>query len=308
MVRNTKLRLWSTGTAATIIAVGLNGSAMAQQEKPADSRENRADVSKQSNDFEMARRWQKADDLIGKKVVSATNEDLGKLEDIVVDANSGRVLYGVLSYGGFLGMGDKLFAIPWQSLTLADDAKALTLNVEKESLKSATGFDKKQWPNFADEKWATTTHEYYKQTPYWRSDAKVETDMSRVSYRERWYQRPIVWQKASALTGKDIHNTKDEDLGRISDLVIDPDHGRVMYGVLAHSGKLFAIPWNALSLSSDAKKFVLNIDKQQLTDAISFTKDSWPNFADSGWGIATHRTYSAQPYWTDAPAVRVEVR
>lgn len=307
MLRNVSIREWTIGATATAAVLGLSGLAMAQEEKPAAARESRVEVSKMSDDFAMAHRWQKADDLMGKKVVSATNEDLGKLEDIVVDANSGRVLYGVLSYGGLLGMGDKLFAIPWRSLTLASDAKVFTLNVEKESLKSAPGFDKKQWPNFADEKWATTTHEYYKQPPFWRSDAKVETDMSRVSYRERWNVRPIAWQKASDLTGKDIHNTKDEDLGRISDLIIDPDHGRVTYGVLAHGSRLFAIPWNALSLSSDAKKFVLNIDKQQLTDAISFTKDNWPNFADSGWGTAIHRTYGVQPYWTDAPAVRVEV-
>src|SRR4029453_15837589 len=240
--------------------------------KPADPPESRVETTKtlqvtvNNDEFAMARRWQKADDLMGKKVMSGTSEYLGKLEDIVVDANSGRVLYGVLSFGGTLGVGDKLFAIPWRSLSLGDDAKAFTLNVEKESLKNAQGFDKKKWPNFADEKWATTTHEYYKQAPYWRLDAKPETDMSRVSYRDRWTLRPVVWQKASDLAGKDIHTTKNDDLGRISDLIIGPDHGRVMYGVLTHRSRLFAIPWNALSLSSDAKKFVLNIDKQQLTD------------------------------------------
>jgi sporulation protein YlmC with PRC-barrel domain len=304
MVRNAKMRQWSIGATATIAALGLVGPAMARQESPADPRESRVEAGKQSNEFEIARRWQKADDLMGKKVVNATNEDLGKLEDIVLDANSGRVLYGVLSFGGSMGVGDKLFAIPWRSLTLGEDAKVFTLNVEKESLKNAPGFDKKQWPNFADEKWATTTHEYYKQPTFWRSDAKMETDLSRVSYRDRWHLRPILWQKAKDLSGKDIHNAKDEDLGRISDLIIDPDHGRVTYGVLSHRSRLFAIPWNALSLTSDAKKFVLVIDKQQLTDAKSFTKDNWPDFADSGWGTAIHRTYSVQPYWTDAPTVR----
>jgi sporulation protein YlmC with PRC-barrel domain len=310
MRSNARMTQWKIGATAAAAALGLSGLAMAQQDKPADAPESRVETAKtlqvsvNNDDFAMARRWQKADDLMGKKVVNAANEDLGKLENIVVDANSGRVLYGVLSFGGTMGMGDKLFAIPWRSLSLGDDAKAFTLNVEKESLKNAPGFDKKQWPNFADEKWATTTYEYYKQAPYWRSDAKPATDMSRVSYRDRWYHQPLVWQKASDLTGKDIHNTKNEDLGRISDLIIDPDHGRVTYGVLSHRSRLFAIPWNALSLSSDAKKFVLNVDKQRLTDAISFTKDNWPNFTDNGWAIETHRVYVVQPYWTDVPIER----
>lgn len=291
---------------AALALVGLGGTALAWQETPkVEVRTQETTVRTTTvNDFEMAKRWHRADDLIGKKVVNASNEDLGKLEDIVVDANSGRILYGVLSFGGFMGVGDKLFAIPWQSLALNSDAKAFTLNVEKDRLKSAQGFDKKQWPNFADEKWTTTTYEYYSQVPYWRSDAKPATDPT-VTYRDRWYHRPVVWQKASDLTGKDIHNTKNEDLGRISDLIVDPDHGRALYGVLSHRSRLFAIPWNALALSTDAKKFVVNIDKQQLTDAISFTKDNWPNFTDTGWATETHRVYNVQPYWVE---VRTERR
>jgi sporulation protein YlmC with PRC-barrel domain len=295
--------------AAAVLAIAaFGGAALAWQETPkveVRTQETTVTRTTTTDEFAMARRWQKADDLIGKKVVSATNEDLGKIEDIVVDANSGRILYGVLSFGGFLGVGDKLFAIPWRSLSLGNDAKAFTLNVEKERLKNAPGFDKKQWPNFADEKWATTTHEYFSQVPYWRSDLKPETDMSKVSYRDRWTYRPVTWQKASDLTGKDIHNHKNEDLGRISDLIIDPDNGRIMYGVLSHRSRLFAIPWNALSLSADAKKFVVNIDKGQLTDAVSFTSDSWPNFTDSGWATETHRVYNVQPYWVE---VRTERR
>ena len=53
--------------------------------------------------------------VIGSKVVNAQNEDLGKIEDLVVDAGAGRIAYAVLSFGGFLGMGDKYFAIPWNA-------------------------------------------------------------------------------------------------------------------------------------------------------------------------------------------------
>src|SRR3569623_2906303 len=59
-----------------------------------------------------------ADTLQGDKVVNPKGENLGKIEDIMIDVASGRVAYAVLSFGGILGIGDKLFAIPWHALTL----------------------------------------------------------------------------------------------------------------------------------------------------------------------------------------------
>jgi sporulation protein YlmC with PRC-barrel domain len=262
------------------------------------------------DDFTMAKRSQKADDLIGKSVVNSSNENLGKIEDIVVDAGSGRILYGVLSFGGFLGMGDKLFAIPWESMQLPPDAKNLVLNVSKDRLKTAEGFDKNNWPNFADEQWATKTHKYYEQTPYWQAgDTTRPDDTQRDSrkYRERWYQRGTVWQKASDLTGKDCHNMQNEDIGRVSDLLIDPDHGRILYGILASGGNRYAIPWSALNLSTDGKKFQVNITKEQLKNAPTFTDDRWPNVSDERWAVEVHRYYNVQPYWTDVTVERRDV-
>lgn len=112
-------------------------------------------------------RWQKAGDLIGKDVRNPQDENLGSLKEIVVDPDSGRILYGVVSFGGFLGMGDKLFAVPWSALKLSPDYKIAVLNVDKDRLKSAEGFDKDRWPNMADERWAATVYDYYGQPRYW---------------------------------------------------------------------------------------------------------------------------------------------
>jgi sporulation protein YlmC with PRC-barrel domain len=269
--------------------------------RPADREVTRG----RSRDFAMATRTQKATDLMGKKVINSANENLGKLEDIVVDASSGRILYGVLSFGGFMGMGDKLFAIPWESLELPADAKNLVLSVSKDRLKNAEGFDKSQWPNFADEAWATQNYKYYDRTPYWQASdvTPAAGDNTNRSYRDRWYQRPVAWQKCSDLCGKDAHNMQNEDIGRISECLIDPESGRILYGVLAYSGKRFAIPWSALTLTGDAKRFQLNVTKEQLKNAPAFSGDTWPNVADERWAIEVHRYYNVQPYWME---VKVE--
>jgi sporulation protein YlmC with PRC-barrel domain len=108
-----------------------------------------------------------ADTLEGDDVVNAQGEDLGVIKSIMIDVPSGRVAYAVLSSGGFLGIGDKLFAIPWHALTLDADNKCFVLNIDKERLKNAPGFDKDHWPSMADQRWATEVHSYYQTRPYW---------------------------------------------------------------------------------------------------------------------------------------------
>jgi len=268
-------------------------------------------VRSRSDDFVIAKRSQRATDLMGKKVINSSNETLGKLEDIVVDASSGRIVYGVLSFGGFMGMGDKLFAIPWESMELPNDAKTLVLNVSKDRLKNAEGFDKSHWPNFADETWATKTYKYYDRTPYWQTTDARPADNKKSpggTYRDRWYQHVTVWQKCSDLCGKDIHNTQNEDLGRISDCLIDPDGGRILYGILAHMGKRYAIPYSALTLTSDAKRFQVDLTKEQLKNAPVLTGETWPNVNDEAWAVEIHRFYHVQPYWTEVTIEQKENR
>jgi sporulation protein YlmC with PRC-barrel domain len=107
-----------------------------------------------------------ADTLKGDSVVNAQGEDLGKVEHIMLDVQQGRIAYAVLSFGGFLGMGDKLFAIPWGALTLDANRKCFVLDVPQERLQNAPGFDKDQWPIMADPAWASELHTYYRTEHY----------------------------------------------------------------------------------------------------------------------------------------------
>jgi len=108
-----------------------------------------------------------ADTLTGDKVVNFQKEDLGKIEHLMIDLESGRIAYAVLSFGGFLGMGDKLFAIPWTSLKVDTVEHRFILNVDKGLLKAAPGFDKEHWPDMADRTWGAKVYTYYGAKPYW---------------------------------------------------------------------------------------------------------------------------------------------
>jgi len=107
-----------------------------------------------------------ANTLDGNDVYNHNDEDLGDIKEIMLDVASGRVAYAVLSYGGFLGMGQKLFAVPWSALTLDTENKRFTLNVEKDRLENAPGFDSDNWPDMADPSWQKEVHGYYGTQPY----------------------------------------------------------------------------------------------------------------------------------------------
>lgn len=100
----------------------------------------------------------------GDDVYNLKDEKLGTIEDIMLDIHEGNIRYAVLSSGGFLGMGDRLFAIPWSAFKIDTEHKRFTLDVDMERLKDAPGFDKDNWPDWSDASWSASVDSYYRAT------------------------------------------------------------------------------------------------------------------------------------------------
>jgi hypothetical protein len=96
------------------------------------------------------RRVLSAGRLSGNSVLNRMDENIASIKEIMIDAPSGRVAYAVLSVGGFLGMGDRLFAIPWESLVFDEDRKCFVLDVDKDRLHNAPGFERSNWLEMTD--------------------------------------------------------------------------------------------------------------------------------------------------------------
>lgn len=114
-----------------------------------------------------------ASTLIGDEVYNDQGEHLGEIKEFMIDTASGDIAYAVLSFGGFLGMGDKLFAIPWEALNIDMDRRRIILNVDKEALKDAPGFDKNDWPSSPDRSFIDRVHQHYGYEPYYRRRTMV---------------------------------------------------------------------------------------------------------------------------------------
>lgn len=99
--------------------------------------------------------------LIGDPVRNSEDKDLGKIEDLMIDLDTGCIVYAVLSFGGFLGLGDKLFAIPWASLRVDTEEQCFRFDIDQETLERAPGFDKEDWPGAKDFGIVTTVYKFY---------------------------------------------------------------------------------------------------------------------------------------------------
>jgi len=113
------------------------------------------------------RRVLSAGTLAGDRVRNPRGEDLGKIEEIMLDLPSGRIAYAVLSFGGALGIGNKLFAVPWEALTVNQRDHEFILDADKQQLETAPGFDKDDWPDMANPSWGAQVYNYYGHQPYW---------------------------------------------------------------------------------------------------------------------------------------------
>ena len=106
--------------------------------------------------------------VIGDSIVNRTGENLGKIEELMLDLEMGRVAYAVLSLGGVPGMNDKLFAIPFEALKLDATHEHFTLDVDKDKLRNAPSFDKNNPPKASDRTWGSEVYKFYGYKPYWQ--------------------------------------------------------------------------------------------------------------------------------------------
>ena len=246
-----------------------------------------------------------ASDLIGMKVVAQNGDSLGKIEDVVVHPG-GEPSYAVLSFGGWLGMGDKLFAMPWSVLRTVeadtakkDSARSLVLPLDKERFKTAPGFDKKSWPAMANKDWTKDVDAFYV------GDVNPNT----IKPVDAALRTSVITWRASELKGANVNTPTGEKLGDIKELAIDTN-GRVSYAAVSVGGflgigdKLVAVPWDAMTFSlggdkSDKKLITLPSTKKQLEAAPQFKegKDNAAEMTDPKWVGRVYEYYSCTPYW-----------
>ncbi len=151
--------LITCGLCATISAVSVLASAQNIVAPTPPAAENRDPVNQRLNpgaaDQKTSATTIRVSQLIGMDIVNSRGQDVGEVHDVVLDGETGRLRYLAVTYGGFLGFGDKLFAVPYEAFRYQvdpddGDEYVFVLDVTKQQMEGAQGFDQDNWPNFAD--------------------------------------------------------------------------------------------------------------------------------------------------------------
>jgi len=204
----------------------------------------------------------KSSDVLGKPII-INREPMGKIEDLVIDGPSGRVVYGVGSFTNVKDASGRLYVIPWPATRYSTVTKSYEVDLGTEQMQSAPSFVKTERVNFADEEFATRTFKHYNVTPWWQTErTTVLTSDRPTTMTTSWTSRPTTTYRVSELRGREIRTVEGTPIGKMEEVVLDPGTGRVLYGVTVRDGRSVPIPWTALRpVGDNAFQVTISADK-----------------------------------------------
>jgi sporulation protein YlmC with PRC-barrel domain len=305
-----RLAIWTTAALAAALCVTPLAADEAKKNKPDQAaKEQSADAAKPSEKNKdsdgvkvVVAKTFRASDITNLDVRNAEGKDVGSISDLVVELNTGEVRYAALSFGGFAGFGDKLFAVPWQALKFkfGEDDHHIVVDVDVDKLENAQGFNEDKWPSKADPKWVVQAEKEADETKDEEAKEKSASADEKPATKEAGDR--IVYDavyRVSSLKGMEVRNKNGEDLGTINELVFDITEGKIAYAALSHGGvlgvgdKLFAVPFEAFTLKhkADEKHFVLNVSEEKLSTAEGFDESHWPDTANPEWAANVDRHF-----------------
>ena len=234
---------------------------------------------------------ERANKLIGKTVYSSDNQKLGKIDNFVVDLESGHILYAVVGTG-VLGVGGHDYAIAPGAFT---DVRGDTIhvNVDKQKFNGAPEFTKDidKPEAMGQGSFVNQVYQYFGETAWWKGSQSADTGTFHNVH------------KAKDVIGMKVKNVGNEDLGKIDNLMLDLPAGRVVFAILNPDSSLnlgnnfYALPPNALTLSSDQKNLVSDLTKEKLASAPYFAKDQWQNLSDPSFASKVYQYYGKQAWF-----------
>ena len=218
-----------------------------------------------------------ATELIGYGVVGVDIEDLGEIEDFVVDLSQNRIPYAVVSLGGFLDLGEELYPVPVSEFWLNRQLQQLVLPIDEEQLTDA--------PNFAEAEINEAI-----------ADAALVDELNTIWGTEvEAGEGPIV--RANTLLGYDLVDADGEITGEIDDLIVDIFEGSVKYAVLEFGGFLdigdreIVVPMQRLALDAENGQMIIDVDAEIVENAPEFV----PLASRAAYGLQWEEEVDA--YW-----------
>lgn len=317
----TKLSLLTSVAAASVFALPV---------LIAEDQRDTARPSARYHPVERLGKVTKATEISGMEIKNPQGEKLGKVEELAVDIEAGRVVLVIVSSGGILGIGEKTVAVPPRAFTCDETDKILRLDVDKERFKAAPAFEMSKWRESFESSRVAESYRYYGQEPYFvgvyqsTGDDKADKDKAYTGDKDRKFYHDKTRtsshqlghaEKASKLIGMSVKNRQDEKLGDVEDLMLDLGSGRIVHVVVSSGGflglgdELSVAPPAAFHYDREQGVLHLDTTKEALTTAPHFKKSEWPDYNDPTYVVSAYRAYRVEPYFsTDADNTKRNIR
>jgi len=239
---------------------------------------------------------ERANKLIGKTVFTSDNQKFGKIDNLIVDLESGRLLYAVIKTST---VGGKDFAVP---PGIFGDAQGenVHLTVDKAKLEGAPEFTKDidKPEQIGQGSFVNQVYQYFGQNAWWQGNTAANTGTFHNVH------------KANDVIGMKVKNVNNDDLGKVDNVMVDLAAGRVVYVILNPDSSLklgnnfYALPPNALTLSSDQKYLVSDLNKDKLAGAPHFSKDEWSNLSSPAFATKVYQYYGKEAWFETSGALQ----
>jgi len=229
-----------------------------------------------------------ADHVFGHQVISSDGQKVGNLNNLVIDLESGRILYGVIGTGeGRVGVAPQVFAS-----TLPSN-NTLRINATKQQIDGAPKFDSVDQPGqWGQASYVSQVYSHFGQSPWWQGNTAANVGSFHNVH------------KAIQVVGMKVENVSNQEVGTVKNVAVDLPDGRVVYVFLAPAASLnlnnniYPLPPQAVTLSPDQKNLVSDISAEKLSGAPHFASNSWPNLSDATLAGQVYQFYGKQPWFT----------
>lgn len=267
--------------AATILGLALAPGLVRGQDNSVSSEIQRA-TSTMANKLG---RVERANKVIGREVMGSDNQKLGKIDNFVIDLNSGRILYAVIGGGGLLGVEQRRLAVPPSAFTQTE-SDTVQLSVDKEKFLGGPRFtsENERAEALDQPSYLQQVYEYYGRQNGWNS---AETSVNHA-------------QRASKLIGTRLDNASNERIGKVEDLGIDLAMGRAVYVIVSPASRLnlgdnyLALPPSTLTWNADQKALNCDLPSDKLSGAPRFSTSDWSNLSNPTFALQVYSYYGKQ--------------
>jgi sporulation protein YlmC with PRC-barrel domain len=233
--------------------------------------------------------------IIGKGIDDFQGRKLGKVKDLIIDLDNGRVVEVIVAQENLMGGDKRMEAVPPDVLTPTGSGRIVYSSLNKKELALSPAVDFSQWDNAVAQPRLEAVYQYFGETPYFLMPEHADKAVN-----ESTTHRLGTLRRASEILGLTTVNKQEERIGKVEDLVVDLSDGRVAELVistgsyLGTNGELSAIPPQALRMKDD-HSVVLDTTRDRLDAAPRFSEKTWPEF-DRDQIVSVYQAYHVLPY------------